>query len=218
MAIPEPFYAYKETRLNLDSAFQGSTVSINLPSLSGATPVLRSTNKRSRAPPTPFAEDDTAFRHRYLATAASIYHRTQDNFPASYLWRILEDGNVFSIRAIDVSRPVIADDANLTLRLTLPCPVRPGCIALSDCKEHDVLSVFIYTESAHLYTLSLRPDFFRKPISTKDNVADWCKVYPVRLSFKQAHRMVALSANELFFSWYDGSHIKLTRTPGGDGK
>jgi len=215
MADPGPFYAYKETRLNLDPATEHSTISIRLPA-HGA----RNTQKRSQViEDIPIAEDDDSFRLKHLATAASIYHRTSDSFPRSYLWRVLEGGTVLSIRTIDVSKVVATDDANLTLRLTLPSPIQPGCIAFSDSKDHDVLSAFVYTESKHIITLSLRPDFFRKPASTEDNVGDWCKSYAsATFSFKHPHRLVALSANELLFSNHDGSLLKLDRISGGDGK
>jgi nuclear pore complex protein Nup160 len=126
---------------------------------------------------------------------------------------------VLSIRAVDVSRQPNAVDANLTLRLTFKDAIKPGCIAFSDSKDHDVLSAFVFTESNHLYTLSLRPDYFRKASSTDDNVGDWCKSYESSAyAFKKPHRMVALSADELLFSTNDGGLLKSTRKSGGDGR
>jgi len=129
----------------------------------------------------------------------------------------LEDGKVLSVRAIDVSRPSNSADANLTLRLNFPSPITPGCIALSDSKDHDILSIFVITESKHLYTLTLRPDFFRKPSSTEDNVDDWCKSWVSHASFKLPHRLATLGADQLLISAHDGSLLKLDRNSGGDG-
>jgi nuclear pore complex protein Nup160 len=218
MDSSSPFYAYKETRLDLEPATQGSTVAIRLPSHSASTIPSRTAQKRSQVSEVPIAEDEIAFKRSHLATTASIYHRSHYKSPRSFLWRVLEDGKVLSVRAVDVSRPSNSADANLTLRLTFPSPVLPGCIALSDSKDHDILSIFVITENRHLYTLTLRPDFFRRPSSTEDNVDDWCKSYTsTALSFKTPHRLATLGADQLLISAQDGSLVKLDRNSGGDG-
>jgi len=217
MEAPSPFYAYKETRLDLDSATQGSTIAIRLPAHGASTNASRTTQKRSQSTEIPIAEDEVAFRRNHLATAASIYHRSHYKSPRSFLWRILEDGKVLSVRAVDVSRSSNSADANLTLRLTFPSPILPGCIALSDSKDHDILSIFVITDSKHLYTLTLRPDYFRRPLSTEDNVDDWCKSWVSNASFKHPHRLVALGADQVLISAHDGSLLKLDRSSGGDG-
>lgn len=219
MATTAPLYAYKETRLNLDSAIQSSTVAIRLPS-HGILPFAKASGqKRSHNTDPAIAEDESSFRQRHLATAASIYHRTHQKTPRSFLWRVLEDGIVLSIRAVDVSKSPNVADAHLTLRLTFPSPIRPSCIAFSDSSEHDVLSVFALTESNVLYTLSLRPDFFRKSSSTDDNVGDWCKPYvSSAFRFKHPHRLVALSSESVLISLHDGGLLKLDKRSGSDGK
>jgi len=218
MEAPSPFYAYKETRLDLESAIEGSTIAIRLPAHGPSTNGSRTVQKRSQSTETPVAEDEGAFKRYHLATAASIYHRSYYKSPRSFLWRILEDGKVLSVRAVDVSRSSSSADANLTLRLTFPSPIIPGCIALSDSKDHDILSVFAITESKHLYTLTLRPDYFRRPTSTEDNVEDWCKNWQSNASFKNPHRLVALGSDQLLISAHDGSLLKMDRNSGGDGK
>jgi nuclear pore complex protein Nup160 len=217
MESPSPFYAYKETRLDLEPATQGSTVAIRLPPHVASTIPSRTAHKRSQITEIPIAEDEVAFRRSYLATAASIYHRSHHKSPRSFLWRVLEDGKVLSVRAVDVSRSSNSADANLTLRLTFPSRIIPGCIALSDSNNHDILSIFVITESKHLYTLTLRPDFFRKPSSTEDNVDDWCKSWVSNASFKHPLRLAALGADQLLISAHDGSLLKLDRNSGGDG-
>jgi nuclear pore complex protein Nup160 len=218
MDSPTPFYAYKETRLDLDPATQGSSIAVRLPPHGASTVLSRTAQKRSHITEIPVAEDEITFRRNHLATEASIYHRSHHKSPRSFLWRVLEDGKVLSIRAVDVSRLSNSADANLTLRLTFPNPILPGCIALSDSKDHDILSVFVIISPKHLYTLSLRPDFFRKPSSTEDNVDDWCKSYfSSAFTFKTPHRLAALGADQLLFSAQDGSLVKLDRNSGGDG-
>ena len=213
-----PFYAYKETRLNLDPATQGSTVTINLPTDGASTWPSRKTQKRPHDADIPIAEDESAFRKKHLATAASIYHRQYHTTPRSFLWRILDDGNVLAIRAVDVCRQTNVADAILTLRLSFPSPITPGCVAFADPKEHDLLNVFAVTESRQLYTLGLRPDYFRKASSTDDNVRDWCKVsIPSSFTIGHPHRLVALSAHELLLSAPNGELQKLVKRPA-DGK
>ncbi|KAM0154005.1 hypothetical protein ACHAPG_006705 [Botrytis cinerea] len=216
MADKGHFYSYKEIRLNLDSSIQNSTIAIRLPA--HGTPASRIIQKRPHITESPIAEDEKTFKQKYLATAGSIYHRTQDVFPRSYLWRVLEDGKVLSVQAVDVSKQQNTTDAHLTLRLQFPSAIKPGCIAFADCKEHDYVSAFVLTETHHLYTLRLWPDFFRNPTSTENNVGNWCKSYISSVfSFKKPHRMVALSANELLISNFDGGLLKLDRKSGGDG-
>ncbi|KAF4632411.1 hypothetical protein G7Y89_g5712 [Cudoniella acicularis] len=218
MESRSPFYAYKETRLDLDSSAPDSTIAIRLPAHGASSWASRATQKRSQTLELPIAEDEDTFRQRHLATAASVYHRVHQKSPRSFLWRVLEDGKVLSIRAIDLSRQSKSADANLTLRLYFPTPIVPCGIALSDSEEHDVLSAFVLTESHHLYTLTLRPDFFRKTTSTEENIGDWCKSYlSSAFSFKRTHRLVALTADELLISLTDGGLLKLSRKSGGDG-
>lgn len=216
MAEKVNFYSSKEIRLNLDSSIHNSTIAIRLPA--HGTPASRIVQKRSHVTELPIAENERTFKQRFLATTGSIYHCTQDIFPRSYLWRVLEDGKVLSVQAVDVSKQQNIADAHLTLRLQLPSAIKPGCVAFADCKEHDYVSAFVLTETHHLYTFRLWPDFFRNPSSTDNNVGNWCKSYiSSAFSFKKPHRMVALSANELLISNFDGGLLKLDRNPGGDG-
>jgi len=218
MAATDPFIAYKEVRLDLDPSTQGSIVAIRLPAHGALTWPSRTAQKRPHVVDLPVAEDEVAFRQRYIATAASVYHRGQHKSPKSFLWRVLEDGKVLSIRVVDVvnvsKQP---KDANLTLRLSFPSRIVPACIALSDSDAHDVLSVFVLTESRHLYTLTLRPEYFRNASSTEDNAGDWCKSFLVSAVNKVCHRMVALAADVLLLSFVDGELLMLTRHPGADG-
>ncbi|KAG0649739.1 Nuclear pore, partial [Hyphodiscus hymeniophilus] len=211
-----PFNAYKETRLNLDRV-QGATIAIRLPQHGTPTWPPKG-QKQSVFSETLIAEDESAFRQRNLATSASIYHRTHHKSPKSFLWRILEDGKVLSIRVVDILKQTGVADFNLTLRLYFTDPIKPGCIALSDSKEHDVLSVFVLTEKNHLFTLSLRPEHFRKPSSTEENMGDWCKSYlSGQFAFKKPFRLVTLSADQLLVSYQDGELTRLARRSGGDG-
>jgi nuclear pore complex protein Nup160 len=213
-----PFYAFKETRLNLDPASQGSTITISLPAHGASTWSARKTQKRPHDAEIPIAEDESAFRKKHLATAASIYHRQFHTTPRSFLWRILDDGKILAIRAVDVCRETNVPDATLTLRLNFPSSITANCVAFADSKDHDILSVFVVTESRQLYTVSLRPDFFRKASSTEDNVRDWCKVaIPSSFTIGHPHRLVALSADELLVSSPNGELQKLVRRPA-DGK
>ncbi|CAL3968866.1 unnamed protein product [Diplocarpon coronariae] len=217
MESVRPINAYKEIRLDLESPTPGCTVAIRLPT-HGASTHSRTALKRAKIAELPVAEDENAFRQRHLASAAAIHHRTYFKSPRSFLWRVLEDGKVFSIRSIDISRVSNAVEANLTLRLSIPSAIKPGCIALADGREHDILSVFFLTETKLLYTLTLRPDQFRKPAISEDNVGDWCKVYDsAGLGIKHPHRLVALGADELLISMIDGSQLRLARTSGGNG-
>jgi nuclear pore complex protein Nup160 len=216
MADTAPPYLYKETRLNVESAIPGSTVVIRLPNY-GASKWSSRTAQTRLPTEIPLAEDESAFKQRHLASAASLFSRQYHKFPRSFLWRVLEDRKVLSIQAADLCKQDKIPDAHLTLRLTFPSPIRPSCIALSDCKEHDTFSVFSLTESNHLYTLTLRPEFFRRRSTTEENVRDWCKIYlSSAFGFKHPHRLVALGNEELVVSLHDGGLLRLNRVPGED--
>lgn len=83
MPNPDPFYAYKEVRLDLDSSTQGSSIAIRLPAHGASTWASRTAQKRPHDFEIPVAEDEETFKQRYLATAASIYHRIYHQSPRS---------------------------------------------------------------------------------------------------------------------------------------
>lgn len=216
MANSVPSYILKETRLNLESATPNSTISVRLPAHGPASRNSGTAQKRSFD--NAALGDEAAFRSKHLATAASIYHRQHHAFPKSFLWRLLEGGRVLSIQTVDVCKTEKSPETNLTLRLQFPSPIRPQCVAFSDPEGQDVLGAFVLTESNHLYTLTLRADYFSKPSVTEHNVTDWCKIYlSTSFSFKYPHRLVALSARELLVSLHDGGMLKLERKTGDDG-
>jgi len=210
-------YSYKEARLNLESAVPSSTVAIRLPVHGASSRSSRAAQKRPLPNEIPPAEDENAFKQRHLASAASIFYRQYYQSPRGFLWRVLEDGKVLSIQAADLCKQDKAPDTHLILRLVLPSSIRPLCIAFADDRQHDILSAFILTESNHLYTLTLRPEFFRRRSSTEDNVGDWCKIYASSaFGFKHPHRLVALSSEQLLVSLHDGGLLRLDRVAGED--
>lgn len=215
MASTAPFYTYKETRLNLDPA-PSTTISINLPTHT-STLLQHSKRPSTSLADLPPSEDEPQFRQRHLATSASIYHRQHHAAPRSILWRVLEDGHVLTLTTVDISRQASSPDTPLTLRLVFRDAIKPHCIAFADSPDHDVLSAFVLTESNVLYTLSLRPDFWRKAAAS-ENVVDWCRMHESSAySFKRPWRMVALGADELLCGTSDGGLLRLGRKSGGDG-
>ena len=132
-------YSHKEARLNLESAVPGSTVAIRLPAHGTSSWSSRAAQKRLLPTDVPPAEDESAFRQRHLASAASIFYRQHHQSPRGFLWRVLEDGKVLSLQAADLCKQDKAPDTYLTLRLVLPSPIRPLCIAFADDKQRDVL-------------------------------------------------------------------------------
>lgn len=205
-------YLFKETRLNLEPPAPASIVTIRVPSLSGAS--SRNANGKDDA-----AEDETAFRRKNLAAASSIYHRQWHDTPRNFLWRVLEDGHLLSVRAADVCRHNKAEDASLVLNFHFAEPIQPGCVALADPEQHDALCLFVLDTSSHLYTFTLRPDLFRKRTAVDAGLSDLAKVQaPAGLGFKYPHRMVAVSANTLLVTVNDGGMIRLDRNQADDGE
>lgn len=208
-------YLFKETRLNLEPPAPASVVTIRVPKTSAQARSSRTSTVDAST------EEETAFRHKNLATASSIYRRQWHDSPRSFLWRVLEDGTLLSIRAVDVSRDNKAEDAPLVLNFHFSVPIQPGCIAFADPAEHDALCVFVLDTSCHLYTFTLRPDLFRRRAAVDAGLSDLAKVQaPSGLGFKYPHRMVAVTSNTLLVTVNDGGMIRFDRaqgdeTPGG---
>ena len=210
-------YLYKETRINFDSALPNSTVILRLPVPGTLVRSSRSSQKRPLASEVAASDDEKEFRSRHLASAASIYHRRHHNSPRSFLWRVLEDGKALSVSAIDLCKQENGAENPLTLRFVFGSSVRPGCVAFTDSKEHDVLTIYALTENNELYTLTLRPDFFKRRAATEDSTNDWCKIYvSSAFTFKHPHRLVAPTPDDVLITLHDGGLLKLARKPGHD--
>ncbi|KAF5008223.1 hypothetical protein FDECE_5498 [Fusarium decemcellulare] len=202
----ETQYLFKETRVNLDSTASSSVVTIRVPSNS-----IHGRNHRKNGRDNS-GEDETTFRLKNLATSSSIYHRQWHDTPRSFLWRILEDGTLLSIRAVDVCKKAQAPDAPLVLNFHFSVPIQPGCVAFSDPEEHDSLCVFVLDQAYQLYTFTLRPDLFRKRAAVDAGLSELGKVQaPAGLGFKHPHRMVAVTAETLLVTVNDGGMIRLDK-------
>ncbi|KAH7223220.1 nucleoporin Nup120/160-domain-containing protein [Fusarium oxysporum] len=199
-------YLFKETRVNLDPPTSSSVVTIRVPSNS-----IQSRNYRKPARENT-AEDETTFRTKNLATASSVYHRTWHDTPRSFLWRVLEDGTLLSIRAVDVCKKTQATDSPLVLNFHFSVPIQPGCVTFSDPEEHDSLCVFVLDQAYQLYSFTLRPDLFRKRSAVDAGLSDLGKVQaPAGLGFKHPHRMIAVNAETLLITVNDGGMIRLDK-------
>ncbi|OAA56593.1 Nucleoporin Nup120/160 [Niveomyces insectorum RCEF 264] len=242
MGSGEVFYSYKETRVSLEPSSPATVVHARLPAVSGGRRLTsrigggsggtrgdyHGRNGHGGSPGSggggggngggsfgdTFSEEERSYRVRNLASEASIFQRKHHNTSRSFLWRVLERGDVLSIRAVDIGKPdPAALDAPLTLYLHFPKPIRPGCVAFADPPHHDALTVFVLDESFHLHHLQLRPDVFRKRTFT--NEADlgeaWKPYLSTTFNFKQPRRLVAVSANEFIVTLHDGGLINFRR-------
>jgi nuclear pore complex protein Nup160 len=199
-------YLFKETRVNLDPPTSSSIVTIRVPSNS-----IHSRNHRKPAQEN-LAEDETTFRLKNLATSSSIYHRIWHDTPRSFLWRILEDGTLLSIRAVDVCKKTQAAEYPIVLNFHFSVPIQPGCVAFSDPEEHDSLCVFVLDQAYQLYSFTLRPDLFKKRSAVDAGLSDLGKVQaPAGLGFKHPHRMIAVNAETLLVTVNDGGMIRLDK-------
>lgn len=208
-------YLYKETRLNLDPTSASSIVNIKVPSpVDGRGASRKLTNGENSV-----QQDENTFRLKYLATASSVFHRKWHESPRSFLWRLLENGTVLSIRAVDVVKREKGADAPLILNFRFTAPLQPSCIAFADPREHDALCIFVLDESSYLYSLTLRPDYFRKKSAIDAGPGEACKVYqPSVFTFKHPHRMIAATSDRVVLSLHDGGLVRLDRNKAQDGE
>ncbi|KAJ2987504.1 hypothetical protein NUW58_g4468 [Xylaria curta] len=208
MAIREPPTFFKETKLNFEPSSSTFVVDVALPTIANSSKNRRQTNGQARS-----NIDDNALRARNCATASAIYHRKHHPYPRSFLWRVLEDNSVLSLRTVDICKPERASDANLILNFHFPHTIRPSCVALSDPLDHDALAVFVLDEAGQLYTLFLRPDSFRRRSFVESGLADSCKIFAVNAfqSFKSPYRLLAVNTDQLIVTLTDGGHIRLDK-------
>lgn len=214
MAPGEVHYVYKETRLNLEPQSASSIVQLRVPSASShSRSGSRITNGAS------ISEDEKAYRLKNLATASSIYRRKHHDSPRSFLWRVLENDTILSIRAADICKRQKEPDAPLILHLKFNSPLRTSCIGFADFEEHDALTVFVVDHANILHSITLRPDAFRKRSVTENNFSEACKSYsPPGFGFKYPHRLVAVSPEQLIVTMHDGGILRFDKNKSHEGK
>ncbi|KAJ8121906.1 hypothetical protein ONZ43_g1765 [Nemania bipapillata] len=208
MATREPQIFFKETRLNFEPTSSSYAVDVKLPSIA-----TTSKNKRLANGSTKSHIDDDSLRTKNLATASAVYYRQHHQDPTNFLWRVLQDNTVLSLRTIDVCKQDGVFDANLILNFHFPFAIRPSCVALCDPPDHDALAVFVLDEAGQLYTLFLRPDSFRKRSFVESGLGDTCKIYVVNAlqTFKIPYRLIAVNCDRLIVTLTDGGHIRLDK-------
>lgn len=219
MAPGEVHYVYKETRLNLEPQSSSSIVTLRVPPssnshsrINGSRLLANGHNSNS------ISDDERAYRVKNLGTASSIYRRKHHEFPRGFLWRVLENETVLSIRVADVCKEQKESDATLILHLRFDSPLRTSCIGFADYEEHDALTVFAIDHANVLHSITLRPDFFRKRVAT-DVFAEAYKAYsPPGFGFKHPHRLVAVSPDQFIVTMHDGGILRFDKNKGHDGR
>ncbi|KAH8693176.1 nucleoporin Nup120/160-domain-containing protein [Talaromyces proteolyticus] len=210
---------YKETKVDVRPVEASTGVDIQIPTHENTQRRVRLALSSITAQDTTTIKDEEDFARRYLATQGSLYFRRRRVYPRTFLWRVVNDNKVLEIQSVDISKSVVDNhEANLVLRLDFQETIIPCGVALADTEDHEVLNVFVLTTSKQLYTLSLRPEFFRRVSSIDENIHDWCKSFvPSPLSFTYPHRLHASSTTELFIALENGALLRLTRRAGEDG-
>ncbi|KAE8152812.1 nucleoporin Nup120/160-domain-containing protein [Aspergillus avenaceus] len=210
---------YKDTKVDLRPYSPNAVVNIQIPTHSSTQNRARFSISTSTAEDEPVAKDEDEFARRYLSTQGSVYFRKRSVYPRTFLWRVVNDNKVLEIQCVDLTKSGIEHNAyNNTLRLEFQNEILPSCVDFSDLEDHEALSVFVITASKQLYTVNLRPEFFRRKTAIDDDISDWCKTYvPAPLSFSYPHRLHASSPLELFISLDNGALLRLTRRSGDDG-
>lgn len=205
---------YKEARLNLEPPSSSSVIQIRVTPQSS---VSRSSSIRTSSNP---ADDEKAYRTKNLATASSIYYRKHHGTPRGILWRVLENGTVLSLRAVDVCRTEKDTDAPWILNLRFPSPVRTHCIGFADSAEHDSLSLFAIDHANQLFSIILRPDHFKKKAATDGgSLGEAYKVYtPPGFGFKHPHRLEVVNTDQLIVTMHDGGILRFDKNRSHDGE
>ncbi|KAH5376010.1 hypothetical protein HBI48_013250 [Parastagonospora nodorum] len=202
---------YREARLNIEPAFPGSTIVFTLPASSLTTFGSRTAAKRT-VPPERYADqDEDAYTRRHLATDGSIYFRQHHAYPRSLLWRVLDNRRAIELQSVDLDHNA-GDrfEANFTLVLQFPSPIRPFCIALAESADRDALIIFGITTANDLYVLTIPRDFFVNPAASEQDIEGWCKrSEPTLFSGRIPYRLVAVNVDELLVALDDGAICRI---------
>lgn len=216
MESREAQFVFKETRLNLEPSTSSLVANIRVPPPSSHP---RGTFRRPTGNGGKDLDEETAFALKNLAPATSIFQRKSSTAPTSFLWRILDDGTVLSVRAIDVCKEQKALDATLVLNFNFSIPIQPLCVALAEPDDHDALFVFAVDQLNHLYSFALRPEMFSRRSSLDSSIGDVCRVYlPPSLVSRHPHRLAAVNANTLLVTLHDGGLVRLDKNNNSDGE
>jgi hypothetical protein len=202
---------YREARLNVEPAFPGSTIAFNLPATSLSTFGTRTSAKRTVIQEQYADQDEDAFTRRHLATDGSMFFRQHHAYPRSFLWRVLDNRKMLEIQSADLDHGE-GDrfEANLTLLLQFPSPIRPFCIALAESIDRDALTVFAITTANELYVLTIHRDFFISPAASEQDIENWCKrAEPALFSGRIPYRLVAVGVDELLVALDDGAICRM---------
>jgi hypothetical protein len=202
---------YKEARLNIEPAFPGSTIAFTLPATSLTTFGSRTAAKRSVVPEKYTDQDEDAYTRRHLATEGSLYFRQYHAYPRSFLWRVLDNRKVIEIQSVDLDHSASERfEANLTLVLRFPSPLRPFCITFAEPSDRDALTVFAITTANDLYVLTIPRDFFTNPAASEQEIDGWCKrSEPTLFSGRIPYRLFAVSVDELLVTLDDGAICRI---------
>ncbi|GMG41308.1 unnamed protein product [Aspergillus oryzae var. brunneus] len=169
---------YKDTKVDLRPYSSNAVVNIQIPTHASTQSRARFSISSSVGADEPIAKDEEEFSRRHLSSQGSIYFRKRTVYPRSFLWRVVNDSKVLEIQCVDLTKGGIEHSVySNTIRLDFQEEILPSCVDFADLEDHEVLSVFVITASKQLYTLSLRPEFFRRTSAIDNNVLDWCKSY-----------------------------------------
>lgn len=202
---------YKEARLNIEPAFPGSTVSFTLPAHTTSTFGTRTTAKRTVVTDQYADQDEETFTRRHLATDGSLFFRRHHEYPRMFLWRVLDNRKMLEIQAADLDHDISHGfEANLTLLLKFPSPIRPFCVAFAEPNDRDALTIFAITTANELYTITLHRDFFTNLAVSEQEIENWCNTSePVLFSGRTPYRLESLNVDDLLVSLDDGAICRL---------
>ncbi|KAL5116721.1 hypothetical protein ACEQ8H_005333 [Pleosporales sp. CAS-2024a] len=202
---------YREARLNIEPAFPGSTIVFTLPASSLTTFGSRTAAKRTVLPERYPDQDEDAYTRRHLASDGSLFFRQHHAYPRSFLWRLLHNRTAIELQSVDLDHDISHRfEANLTLMLQFPSPLRPFCVAFAEPTDRDALTVFAITTSNDLYHLTLPRDFFSNPAASDLDIETWCRrSEPTLFSGRIPYRLVAVDVDHVLVALDDGAICRM---------
>lgn len=220
--MAKPPMLYRETRLTPHSPSKSSILHIDTASSSHIPALLGAGRKR------PFDEisvglDEEQYARKHLATEGSVFFRSKQRSPRSFLWRVLDNRKLLEVQCVDLVRQKRHKDldagSGLTFRIEVKDAIARDGVQFADAEDVDALECFVLMNGNELVTITLKRDLLHRATVPKDFDASSCvrKYSSASLRHTNAYRFTALSSLELVVSLHDGGLLHLERKPNESG-
>lgn len=201
---------FKETRINFDWNSKGSIVNLEIPSAYSSS----YSDSQNWSSSERVEDAEASFARENLATSSSIFFRPLNRYPRVVLWRITDNGRALSLHPVDFSRPsnIRGGTVEQSIKINFPGPIKENSVGLADGGNAvDELVVYVLLADKQIYTLRIKPEFWRSPAARK-RIPDWCRSYlPSSFTLNNPHFLAAVDGRSCLVALQNGGLVRLAK-------